>query len=421
MVYIIKTKMPFCLKLITLTSIMLVTGFHSARTQNLSDLYSELESNNKELQSYDKQQESILANAEQFVWLPDPEFGIGVFPSPVETRLGSQLFRASVMQMIPNKGISRQQKANMELSSLPIADKKDLKLLQKRFEIKKNWLAFYKLDRTQIIISQNLELLKSLEKIALGKIESGKGRMSEVLIVQIKMKEITERINIISEQKLIPVNNINRILNREIDQSLESNEDLAFPDINMDKEDFYLSVLKSHPKISILNNQKEIARSAIQLSEYAQKPVFGVGMDYIYVNGRTDMDPKGNGRDIAQLKAVMRIPINKNPYSARDKANLIKIEGFELQEQGVAHELLQQINNAYHEFELAKREYDLAESQLITIRSAINLLEKEYSSESSGFENLIAMEMEIIKYDKSILESIIKAYDALNVLENLSL
>ena len=427
MAYIKKIRMPHSireyvvLKHVFLLMLGIFVVVHYADAQDLSHLYSELETNNKEILSYEKQKEAVVASAEQFVWLPDPEFGIGVFPSPVETRLGSQFFRASAMQIIPNKKISIQQKSNMKLNSQPIEDKKNILVLQKRFELKKNWLAYYEMDRTQAIISQNLELLNSLEKIALSKIESGKGRMSEVLIVQIKMKEISERINIINEQKLIPINNINRILNREIDQALIIDANLDFPAIILNKDDFISKVIKLHPRMSNLNSQKEIARSAIRLSEFTQKPVFGIGADYIYVNGRNDINPKGNGRDILQLKAIVRIPINKNPYSARDKANLIRIEGMTLQEEDVEHELLQQINNAYSEYEIAKLEHQLAADQISTIRSAIKLLEREYSAENSGFENLIAMELEIIKYEKSILQSIIKAYDAVNVLENLSL
>ena len=393
----------------------------SAHLQDLSSLYNELESNNYELKAFDKQKDAVLEGAEQFVWLPDPEFGLGIFPSPVETRLGSQLFRLSAMQMIPNKGISNQKKQTALLKASPIQDQKNVKLLQNRLAIKKEWLNIYLIKNSQNIIKRNIELLESLENIALKKVESGKGKMSDVLIVQLKKNEIIEQVKIL-DSKLIPPNmNINQLLNRNPMQRINISENLEFPYIAFDKNEVLSNIQKSHPKVSFLNKQKDISRSEIQLSEYAQKPAFGVGLDYIYVNARNDAEPSWNGRDILQLKATMKIPINKKSYEAKDKSNLARIEALELQEINLRSDFERLIENAFSKYETAKLNKELAEKQIATIKAIINLLEKEYAAENSGFDQLISMELEIIKYEKQILESIVEAHRAINVIENLSL
>ena len=50
--------------------------------------------------------------------------------------------------------------------------------------------------------------------------------------------------------------------------------------------------------------QQETARQEIALNELNGQPSFGVGIDYIWVNDRTDINFLDNGRDILQLKEL---------------------------------------------------------------------------------------------------------------------
>ncbi len=72
---------------------------------------------NLELKIFEKEYLAALEKAPQVSQLPDPEAGIGVFPLPVETRLGAQILRVGATQMFPWKG-TLDSKKDLELAKL---------------------------------------------------------------------------------------------------------------------------------------------------------------------------------------------------------------------------------------------------------------------------------------------------------------
>ncbi len=406
---------------IALVLIVLIVHTSYSNAQNLNALYEEMEKNNFEIKSFDKEKEAIIAGSDQYIWLPDPEFSVGLFPLPVETRLGAQLLRISAGQMIPTKGIYKQQKLIHSLKAIPVSDQKNMQVLANRTQLKQEWLQLYKFQETQNIISRNIELLKSVEKIALSKVESGKGKLSEVVIVQIKINDIEERLKIIETQKQVPINNINKILSRTENKEIIIEDHLEFPIMLFEKSFLLEKIINGNPKLQLINHNKDVVKSEIDMNVFMQKPMYGVGFDYIYVNPRSDMDPMRNGRDALQLRASVKIPINKKPFEVKTKSQLIQIEALDFKERNAITELEKMMENAFSQYETALKTKILYEDQIRNIHSVIKLLEQEYAAENSGFENLISMEMDIIKYELIILDSIIEAHKAINILENLTL
>ena len=74
-------------------------------TQSLDELIQEAHQNNLELKILETEYKAALEKAPQVSQLPDTEFGIGVFPLPVETRLGAQILRVGGTQRFLWKGV----------------------------------------------------------------------------------------------------------------------------------------------------------------------------------------------------------------------------------------------------------------------------------------------------------------------------
>lgn len=388
--------------------------------QNIDFISKELD-HNLMLRALDKEIEYREVNAEQYVWLPNPEFSAGVFPLPVETRLGAQIFRLSVMQMLPNRNIHVQKKMIEGLRATPVKAEKDAKLIALEFQIKEQYLEYYRLSQKKLIIEKNLVLLESLEDLALSKVENNKGRMSDVLMVQVKRQSIREQIKILDQQIAIPLNNINAMVYRSQDAPAIEVINLDFPIWTYDERELIQTWFENHPKSQSFDYQKDILKAETSLEDLSAKPVFGVGLDYIYVDPMNVADPKWNGRDIVQLKASVTIPINRNPYDVRNKARVIKMESLDLQKKQVSHEISRIIRNAKSQFDTAKLNVELSQLQIQTINSTIQILEKAYTAEQASIENLISLEMDLINYETLMLENIVAAYRAINAVENLVL
>lgn len=398
--------------------LILVGCVINAQGQNIDHLFNELDQN-LSLIVFDKESEAQSLSAEQYIWLPDPEFSAGVFPLPVETRLGSQLFRLSAMQMIPNKNLSKQKEKIALLKAEPFKQEKEIKIIALKAGIKDAYLDYYLLVEQQHIISRNLNILSSLEEIALSRVESGKGRMSEVLFIQAKKQEVSDKLLVLKEKERAPLAKINTLLYRSTDTKIPISQHLDFPEWsgNIHLENWQ----NNHPSFALIDDYKAILRSETELEIYNQKPIWAAGLDYIFINPRSDAEPRFNGRDVVQLKASVSIPLNKDPYRARNQSRLVKEEALELKKQDIEQAILRNYETGLAQYQAAQLSWQLSENQINTIVPTITILEKEYAAQKASIEMIISLEMDKIKYEIQQLESIISAYKAINSIENLTL
>ena len=85
------------------------------QAQSLQELINQIPNQNLSLKVLEKEYQASLEKANQITPRPDPELGIGIFPLPVETRLGGQALRVSAMQQFPWFG-SIDQKKGVEVA-----------------------------------------------------------------------------------------------------------------------------------------------------------------------------------------------------------------------------------------------------------------------------------------------------------------
>ena len=278
-----------CSLFIALSTLFIVTG----HAQSLDSLRSLATANNLELKVLENEYLSSLERAPQVGQLPDPEAGIGVFPFPVETRLGPQVFRLGATQMFPWFGtLSSKKKLEMAKSNA-INEKIGARKLDIFYQVELAYYQLYDIDKSISIISENIAILDALQSLALSKVESGKASAADVLRVQLKIEELNQELKILETAKVGPLASINQLINRPLNTPLVIVDSLAFASLDFDKNALEEEIQINHPMLRMYQLQQEISRKAIDLNELNGKPSFGVGMDYIMVNKRSDLDPPG--------------------------------------------------------------------------------------------------------------------------------
>ena len=167
---------------------------------------------NEGLKVLEKEFETALQKAPQVNERPDPEIGVGIFPLPVETRLGPQILRVGATQMFPWKGLLEGKK-DLELAKANVLDKRvDARILELRYQIEQAYFKLYEIEKSQEILRRNIAILNGLENIALVKVETGKTSAADVLRVQLKTKELLQEIEILENAKSKPTITINQLL-----------------------------------------------------------------------------------------------------------------------------------------------------------------------------------------------------------------
>lgn len=381
-------------------------------SQSLDSLIQEAYDNNIELQILEKQYQSRLQVVLQIAPRPDPELGIGLYPLPVETRLGTQLSRISAIQMLPQKGMVEAQKGLAAAKAQPIIEQINAQKLELAYQVKMAWLQVYELDKSRVVMQRNLQILESLENLALVKVETGKASPADVLMVQLQIQNLKNEILVLKKLREKPLADLKSILNRPALIDIEITDSLTFATL-MYQKDSLLNIIKDHhPTLKLIELQQEVAKHTILVNTLKEKPTFGIGLDYMTVFSRQDADPIGNGRDIVQLRGTVKIPLYKDQYEAKRQEERLKIEALELQKQNTAEQYWAIIDKAYTDYETAQLRLDLYKQQIATTRTAIDFLKGAYSVNGQKFEELLRLEKAITDYDLMILKAIVNSHQA---------
>jgi len=249
-----------------------------------------------------------------------------------------------------------------------------------------------------------------LEQLALIKVESGKTTAADVLRVQLKTEELKQEIKILETAKTKPLASINELLNRPLDSPVVTTDSLAFAIIPFDRKALAADIENNHPMIRMYELQQETSKQAIALNKLSSKPSFGVGLDYIMVNERSDADPANNGRDIIQLRGSVKIPLFKKKYEAKEREEQIKIEALAYKKEDVLNGFMAAIEKAYADYETAQLKVDLYQQQIGLTEAAINILETDYSARGNNFDELLRLEKELIDYDLKLLKATVQSH-----------
>ena len=405
------------MKVLTVALLITAFGATSANAQSLDELVKESVENNLELKVLENEYFAALEKAPQVSQLSDPEVGVGAFPLPVETRLGAQTTRLSASQMFPWFG-TLDSKADLEnAKAKALYERIGAEQLNLFYDIKIAYYRLYEIQQSQSIIRRNITVLEALERLALTKVESGKATAADVLRVQLKIEELNQELEILETTKVNPSATINQLLNRPLETTITISDSLSFAAIPYDKDTLATNIKTNHPMLRMFELQQEVSRQAISLNLLSGKPSFGVGMDYIMVNQRNDADPVRNGRDILQFRALVKIPLYRQKYDAKEREENLKITALDNKRADVLSLFNSAIEKAYADYETARLKMDLYRQQMEITRAAINILETDYSTRGNNFDELLRLEKELIDYDLKMLKAIVQSHIAKSSIE----
>ncbi len=388
------------------------TAGGSTCAQSLHTLLAKADTSNLELKAFYQEYLAAREVAPQVSQLPEPEAGLGVFPLPVETRLGPQWVRLSITQTLPWKGTLAARKdvalsrADAQYENIAATR------LQIQYQIKTAYYQLYELQQRQSILQKSIDIFKMLESVATTKVSTGKASLADVLRIRIRTHDLEQQLTLIENQKRKPVAAINELLDRSPDAPVQIIDTLALalPVINPDT--LLSRIRESHPMLQMYTLQQKTSQDAIQLNALEGKPSFAVGIDYINVGNRTDAAPAHNGRDILSPRVGVRIPLYRDKYRAKEQEEKMRIDALETRKAELLLRFRSAIEAASSDLEDGRIKYQLYRDQKATTQSAIDLLMSEYSTKGASFIDLLQMENQLVDYDLKTLDALVQTNTA---------
>lgn len=398
------------MKAIVLLSFVVLCIGNTSFTQTLEEYFQIAAENNPELKAKYKRAEAAMEKIPQVSTLQDPSFSFGFFISPVETRVGPQRAKFSLTQMFPWFGTLKAQgnvaALNAEAQFQTFIDAKN-KLY---YKVAQAYYPLLELYQIEAIEKENKAILETFKTIANAKYENGKGTMVDLLRVDMMIDDVKTNLSILESQKKPLKTRFNKLLNRDQNDSITIPTEV--PSIQVQSFDESDSLFAEHPLMEQLNLQIKASEAKVLAVKKQGLPKIGVGLDYVLVGKRTDMDVPGNGRDVLMPMVTMSIPIFIKKYRAAEKeANLMR-ESYQFKKEALDNQLTVQYENALFKIEQQLDLLELYNHQIERTEQSIKLILASYQNTGNDFEEVLRMQQQLLKYQKLSVNVLVKYHIA---------
>lgn len=376
----------------------LLFSFH-VNGQTLNEYLLIASKNNPEVKSAYTKFEAALQKSPQVSALPDPILTVSAFGRMIETRIGSQEARFSVMQMFPWFGTlaAKENAANLMAEALfqNYVDTKNEVFLN----VKKIYAEMYELQQLIKLEEENLAILNTYKELALSKFKNGKGAMVDVVRIDIKRNESITNIQLLKNKKEPLQVAFNTLLNRNSATNLEFPAEL--PKATVDGLVASDSLFSNNPKLVQLDRQKEAFEAQKIVAIKEGYPKIGLGLDYSIIAKRDVPDLAMNGQDAIMPMLSVTLPIFRKKYKAAQKEAEYMITATEEKKVAVTNNLITSYSSAQYDVSKSTDLLNLFETQVKSTKQAIALLIASYSNSGSDFIEILRMNQDVLMYEKA--------------------
>nr|WP_299035509.1 TolC family protein [uncultured Tenacibaculum sp.] len=396
-----KKKNKIVLFLVSSLLILTVQG------QGLQEYINIALENSPEVQQFDAQYRRISEKKEEVNTLPNAEFGAGYFVSEPETRTGPQKFKLSVKQMIPFFGtISARENY---VSSLADASYQDMMVVKRKLmaSVAQLYYKLYELKAKQNVLDENIELLKTYEKLALTSVGVGKASAVDVLRLQIRQNELNQQKEVLVETFSGIEKAFNKLLNQDIMTSISVVDSLPIP---AEAAKIQPSNLQLHPELVKFDKMYTSVEKSELLNQKEKQPMIGFGLDYVNVAKRTDMDMAENGKDIVMPMISLSIPIFNKKNTSVTKQNKLQQEEILSQKQQRYNTLETVLYRAVSDRNAAMISHKTQLKNLEQAKNAEQILVKSYETGTIDFNDVLDIQELQLKFQTNMITSEVNYY-----------
>lgn len=409
--------------------------------------------------------QAALQKVPQVGALPDPEFTLGIFLSPMELISGNQVADMRLMQMFPWFGVLKNAKDEMSLmAKAKFESFRDAKL-QVFYDVQRTWYELYKTGQDIHISEKNIQILQTLNRLALvrystaspggGSVSvtsgtimqsqgstagssgmqtigsnpgsssgttinqtsfpmqnnsmgssSGSTSLADLYLIQIEIGDLENNVALLRNQQKTIIARFNSYLNRPV-QSPVALIDTLKPDIlNFSLLAVSDSMLTNNPMLGMLQYEQQSLDARKKMVTRMGYPMFGLGVNYSLIN-KSDMSTSSmNGKDMIMPMITVTLPIYRGKYKAmRAEVDLMK-SATEQGYKAMANSLQTEYYEALQLYQDAQRRMILYENQSQLADKSLDIMIKSFSASGSGLTDILRVRQQTLNYELKKVEAV---------------
>ncbi len=378
-----------------------------AKAQQLQTYIEEANGNNPEIQAFNLRYNIAEEKVNEVDWIPNTEFSAGYFVSEPETRTGAQRARFGFRQMLPWFGTitARENYA----TSMAEAEYVEITIAKRKLalSVAEIYYKLYEVRAQQKVLDENIQLLKTYEKLALTSIAVGKASAVDVLRLQIRQNELVQEKEVLEQQAFGIQTAFNKLLNRAYDTSVETVTILPLPDEDIV---FGYDALALNPELLKYDKLYESVSQSELLNQREGLPMIGFGVDYLPVSERADMNFSDNGKDILMPMVSVTVPLFNNRYKSITKQNELRQRQIEMQKKQRLNVLESAFAKAISQRNQARIKYNTQKKNLKQANDAEEILIKNYETGTIDFNDVLDIQELQLKFQINQINAVTTYY-----------
>lgn len=394
---------------------LLCCGF--SYSQHLDLLIDEAMENSPEIQKFELQYSIASEKVNEVNTIPNTEVGFGYFVSEPETRTGAQRFKVSARQMVPWFG-SITARENY-ISSLADTKYEDIVIAKRKLlaAVSQSYYLLYANKAKQDVLSQNIDLLRTYETLALTSVEVGNASAVDVLRLQMRQNELRQLREVLAQQYQSEQTSLNNLLNRDKDVEVSVVDELSIP---LETTSVKLEDLSLHPELIKYDKLYESVEQSELLNQKESNSMIGFGLDYIYVEPRPGMVFSDNGKDVLMPMVSLAIPIFNKKNKSQTRQNELRQLEIQTEKKDRLNKLESALDKALKARVSAEISYKIQTNNLERARDAEDILIKSYESGTIDFNDVLDIQELQLKFQINQIESVKAFYVQTTIINYLS-
>lgn len=268
---------------------------------------------NQKLAAFEAHAQALDAIPSQAGALPDMQFGISALNLPTDTFDFDQdpmsQLQLSLSQSIPFPGKRSLKRQAAEIEAVAAGKRLNDEQLQVAAEVRVAWWELMYLTKAIGIVEQNRGLMRDFVEIAQTKYKVGKGLQQDVLLAQLELSRLLDRLLPLQGMRSAAQADLNALLNLRADQKVDlpaSPSNTTLPDLPPEAQLLELAV-EIRPLLHVARDRTEASRTRMDLAKKNYYPDLQVGAGYAFRDG--DDPIRGERPDLASLMIRINVPI----------------------------------------------------------------------------------------------------------------
>ena len=361
--------------------------------QQLEVLINEALENNPEIEKLEWQYQIVAEKVNEVNSLPDTQFNFGMMAIKPEMEMPMDRFRVSVMQMFPWFGTIRAREDY--ITSQSDTKQMDITIAKRKLElaVADFYYLLYEIRTKGIVLSQQISLLETYEKLALNAVEIGKASAVDVLKLQIRQNELLKQKNLLTQQDQGIQAAFNSLLNREYDQEITITHELHIPE---DDAILEFEAITQNPELTKFDVMYNSVEQLEQLNQKERAPSFGVGIEYI--NQERSPMITSSFKDMVMPMFSLSIPIFNNKYKSQTKQNQLQLQEIQSQKAERFNSLKAAYAKAVSQRNQARITFNTEKNNLKSAKDAEQILIKSYETGTIDFNDVLDIQELQLKF-----------------------